>query len=70
MGLRLSRGVDLVEVRERYGVDVWAEYGGRLERFIEAGLLRHEPGRLAAAILRIIEREGPSLSRRAVGRTA
>lgn len=30
----------------------------------------HDPERLAAAILRVIEREGPALGRRAMGRTA
>jgi oxygen-independent coproporphyrinogen III oxidase len=41
-GLRLSRGLDLAGVRERYGVDVWAEYGSELEPFVENGLLIYD----------------------------
>jgi oxygen-independent coproporphyrinogen-3 oxidase len=44
-GLRLTRGVDLSEMSRRYGVDVWARYGHDLGRFVEAGLLVHDPGR-------------------------
>jgi len=46
-GLRLTAGLDLELVRERYGVDVWERYRTELSPFIEAGLLRHEGGRLA-----------------------
>jgi oxygen-independent coproporphyrinogen-3 oxidase len=45
MSLRLAEGVDLVRMRERYGVDVWARYGAALEPFERAGHLVHEPGR-------------------------
>jgi oxygen-independent coproporphyrinogen-3 oxidase len=47
MGLRLTRGLDLEDVRRRYGVDVWERYRSDLTRFVEAGLLRHEGNRLA-----------------------
>ncbi|MBI3263566.1 MAG: radical SAM family heme chaperone HemW [Acidobacteria bacterium] len=40
MGLRLTDGVDLRALGERYAVDVWAAYGPRLERHLEAGLAR------------------------------
>jgi oxygen-independent coproporphyrinogen-3 oxidase len=43
-GLRLSAGLDLPACRARYGVDVWGRYGGELTRFVDAGLLVHEPG--------------------------
>jgi oxygen-independent coproporphyrinogen III oxidase len=45
-GLRLNDGVDLAAVRHRYGVDVWDRYGSELARFIDAGWLIHEGGRL------------------------
>jgi len=45
-GLRLTAGVSLPEIRSRYGVDVWARYGGDLKVFVEAGYLRREDGRL------------------------
>lgn len=48
MGLRLSEGVDLTAIAERYGVDTWARYGADLARFVDAGLLLHEPGRRLA----------------------
>ena len=44
MGLRLSEGVDLVRMRARYGVDVWARTGEQLRPFERAGHLVHEPG--------------------------
>lgn len=44
MGLRLCEGLDLAAVASRYGVDVWQRYGAELVRFIDAGLLVHEPG--------------------------
>ena len=46
-GLRLTRGIDLAMIRARYGVDVSEKYGVDLARFVDAGLLRHEAGRLA-----------------------
>ena len=45
-GLRLSDGVDLAAIGERYGVDVWERYGADLERFIDAGCLLREGARL------------------------
>ncbi|MGE3511918.1 MAG: radical SAM family heme chaperone HemW [Vicinamibacterales bacterium] len=45
-GLRLTAGVDLDAMRERYGVDVWSRYGDQLELFVDAGLLVHDPARL------------------------
>jgi oxygen-independent coproporphyrinogen-3 oxidase len=47
MGLRLTRGLDLDVIRQRYGVDVWERYSGDLTRFVEAGLLRYDGRRLA-----------------------
>jgi oxygen-independent coproporphyrinogen-3 oxidase len=46
MGLRLTRGIDLESFRRTYGVDVWRTYGGRLQPFVEAGLLVREGSRL------------------------
>jgi oxygen-independent coproporphyrinogen-3 oxidase len=46
-GLRLTKGVSLDVFRERYGVDVWRRFGEDLERFVEAGLLRHDGANLA-----------------------
>jgi oxygen-independent coproporphyrinogen-3 oxidase len=45
-GLRLTDGVNLDQIRERYGVDVWQRYGVDLAVHVEAGLLRHEGARL------------------------
>jgi len=47
MGLRLTRGIDLDAVQQRYGVDVWERYRDDLTRFVEAGLLRYDSRRLA-----------------------
>ncbi|MEO8682279.1 MAG: radical SAM family heme chaperone HemW [Vicinamibacterales bacterium] len=44
MGLRLVQGVDLPGIRRRHGVDVWGRFGAELDRFVQAGLLIHEPG--------------------------
>jgi oxygen-independent coproporphyrinogen III oxidase len=46
MGLRLTAGVDLVEVGARYGVDVWARYGQDLALHLEAGLAERVGSRL------------------------
>lgn len=43
-GLRLSDGLDLKAIATRYDVDVWDRYGLELARFVDAGLLVHEPG--------------------------
>jgi oxygen-independent coproporphyrinogen III oxidase len=47
-GLRLTSGLGLPALATRYGVDVWRRYGAELERFVDAGLLMHEPGRRLA----------------------
>jgi oxygen-independent coproporphyrinogen-3 oxidase len=55
-GLRLTAGVDLAEIGQRYGVDVWQRYGEALAPHIEAGrAVRHgtrlrltRPGMLVA----------------------
>ena len=46
LGLRLSNGIDLAEVRRRYGVDVWARWGSELGVCVEAGLLVREAEKL------------------------
>ena len=45
-GLRLTDGVNLDAIRDRYGVDVWQRHGANLTDFVDAGLLRHEDGQL------------------------
>ena len=45
-GLRLTSGVNIDAVRQRYGVDVWARYGADLEPFLEAGCLMRDGSRL------------------------
>ena len=45
-GLRLTNGVNLDVIRERYGVDVWQRYGRDLEPFVDAGVLRRDGTRL------------------------
>jgi len=46
-GLRLTSGINLAEIRQRYGVDVWERYRADLAPFVEAGLLRHDGERMA-----------------------
>jgi len=46
-GLRLTSGINLEDVRRRYGVDVWARYQSDLAPFVDGGLLRHDGARLA-----------------------
>jgi oxygen-independent coproporphyrinogen-3 oxidase len=41
-GLRLTEGVNLAHIRERYGVDVWSRYGRDLEPFIDLGYLSRD----------------------------
>jgi oxygen-independent coproporphyrinogen III oxidase len=48
MGLRLTAGLDLQAIERRYGLDVWQRYGAALRRFVEAGLVTHDPGRRLA----------------------
>jgi oxygen-independent coproporphyrinogen-3 oxidase len=45
-GLRLTDGLDLTAVENRYGVDVWRRHGADLQRFVDAGLLVHDAPRL------------------------
>ena len=45
-GLRLTAGVDLPVIREKYGVDLWEECGRELMRFVEAGVLTYDVCRL------------------------
>lgn len=42
MGLRLTDGLDLQEVKSRYAVDVWQEYGRELQPFVDGGLLVYD----------------------------
>jgi oxygen-independent coproporphyrinogen III oxidase len=46
MGLRLAQGIDLRSVKQRYGVDVRAEFGGELQPFVDQGLLIYHGDRL------------------------
>lgn len=48
MGLRLTEGIDLQAVAARYGVDVFARHEDQLSRFVDLGVLVHEPGRRLA----------------------
>ncbi len=48
LGLRLTAGLDLREIRTHYGLDVWQRHGAELQRFVEAGLVIHEPDRRLA----------------------
>jgi oxygen-independent coproporphyrinogen-3 oxidase len=45
-GLRLTEGIDVEAVGRRYGVDVWARFGGDLAPFVDAGCLLREGPRL------------------------
>jgi oxygen-independent coproporphyrinogen III oxidase len=42
MGLRLKDGLDLHEVKSRYAIDVWQEYGRELQPFVDGGLLVYD----------------------------
>ena len=44
--LRLTAGIDAGLVKSRYGVDVWEEFGEELRRFVDAGILIYDDGRL------------------------
>ena len=46
MGLRLAEGLDLVRIRDRYGVDVMDRYGAELRKFTDSGLLVESENRL------------------------
>jgi oxygen-independent coproporphyrinogen-3 oxidase len=41
-GLRLTGGLDIAAVGQRYGVDVWQRFGSRLMPFLDGGLLIRE----------------------------
>lgn len=45
-GLRLTDGVDLSAIENRYGVDVWRRYGEELAGYVNAGVLEHAEGRI------------------------
>lgn len=47
MGLRLSEGLGLSEMHQRYGCDVWERYGAELLPFVDAGWLVRQPDRIA-----------------------
>ncbi len=46
MGLRVAEGIDLRSLKQRYGVDVWAEFGTELQPFVDQGLLIYHGDRL------------------------
>jgi oxygen-independent coproporphyrinogen-3 oxidase len=46
MGLRLTAGVDLDQLRGRYGIDVWQRYGAALQPFVSEGLVLRDGPRL------------------------
>jgi len=46
-GLRLSEGVSLAAIRNRYGVNVWDRYGKDLQPFADDGLLVYDDGFVA-----------------------
>jgi oxygen-independent coproporphyrinogen-3 oxidase len=45
-GLRLSDGVDIIAVGERYDIGVWNRFGADLQPFVDAGWLAREGPRL------------------------
>jgi oxygen-independent coproporphyrinogen III oxidase len=54
MGLRLRRGIDLRGLGERFGVDLTARYGARLDPYLKAGLL--DEAHYATGCLRLTRR--------------
>jgi oxygen-independent coproporphyrinogen-3 oxidase len=44
--LRLTEGVDLDRIQERYGVDPWARFGEGLQPFVDEGLLVRQDRRI------------------------
>ena len=46
LGLRLSEGVDLTAIEQRYAVDVWARWGHELAPFVDDGVLSRDRNRL------------------------
>jgi oxygen-independent coproporphyrinogen-3 oxidase len=45
-GLRLTEGIDIEQIGERYTCDVWRRYGDALQPFLQEGWLAHEGPRL------------------------
>jgi oxygen-independent coproporphyrinogen-3 oxidase len=45
-GLRLADGISLLEIGNRYGVDVWGRFGRDLQPFSDEGLLVYDDGSL------------------------
>ncbi len=43
MGLRLTKGLRVDDIRTRYGLDVWARYGRAFQPFVESGHLEYTP---------------------------
>jgi len=41
-GLRLSDGIDLPAIENRYGVDVWRRFASELQPYVDAGILLHD----------------------------
>ena len=50
-GLRLTRGIDVSAIQNRYGIDVWTRYGRELQPFADEGLLDYD-----GAFLRLTRR--------------
>lgn len=46
LGLRLDRGVSIVDIKERYGIDVLSYYQRQIGEMVEAGLLECSEERL------------------------
>ena len=46
LGLRLTEGVDVAAIEQRFAVDVWGRWGDELGRCVEAGLLADDRRRL------------------------
>jgi len=46
LGLRLDEGISVVDIRNRYGIDVLSYYHKQIEDMAEAGLLESRQGRL------------------------
>jgi oxygen-independent coproporphyrinogen-3 oxidase len=40
--LRLSEGIDVEAVKRRYGVELWARFGGALQPFVDQGVLLYD----------------------------
>jgi oxygen-independent coproporphyrinogen-3 oxidase len=42
-GIRLTKGVSLADIAQRYGIDAWDAYGTALAPFVEAGVVQYTP---------------------------